>query len=156
MMIISNDTDNIRKELTDLKNIEIELGVWSFKKALEKFLSNFKINSINQDQEFLKLNELLIPNNDLKNHNVGEKILKYSSSKVNLLLQILNDHRGSKKDFHAIVFVERKKTASLLSQLLNSLKYSFLKCDFVHGINSRSMGIYETLNLKKQVNAKLY
>lgn len=155
----------VKRELSNLETILLELGSWSFKKAFGKFLPYLKkiaaVQGKNQTN-WLKLVEhfedtnnrvvrQLVPDED--ENDVEKMYYKYSSKKVRALVDLLKSRAMDAKDFHAIIFVERKMTAYYLNDFLTSLKpkIALLRCDYVHGINSRTANISNDLDLKRQV-----
>jgi superfamily II DNA/RNA helicase len=91
-------------EKLDVEKILKENIMNSFKKIFDIFMSEIAdLNSENED--------------DLN------KITKYSSQKVNCLLELLKCQDKSLK-FHSIIFVERKQTAQYLDIIFQRLSLS--------------------------------
>ena len=166
---IENPFKIIKKELTDLINIYEELGIWSFtsacldslktiKRALEacnhclstEIIQNI-VDSIHDNLFFLIRQTM-----SLEDQNDSNKILEYSSEKVNCLIEIFRSSFEAKQ-FHAIVFVERKYTAYYLDQIMQKIcsldEFSFIKSDYVFG-NTRQ-NTKEIMNNAKQVNREI-
>ena len=160
----------IKKELSDLINIYEELGIWSLCsaclesiKTIRKTLDTSKhcmtIEKINDICDSLQNVIFFLIRKQMTEEDESnvEKILNFSSEKVNCLIDIFKASFVSNK-FHAIVFVERKYTAFYLNQILEKIshleEYHFIKSDFVFG-NSRQ-NIKETMNNTKQVNLFFY
>lgn len=166
---LSIDLENpfkvIKKELSDLINIFEELGIWSLsqacvdsvktiKRSLETckhFITTELVENIGEsiNKSVFFLIRKLMSKDDEQDVN---KVLKYSSEKVNCLVDIFRSSLMANK-FHAIVFVERKHTAFYLDKILQKIskleEFNFIKSDFVFG-NSRQ-NIKEIMNNSKQV-----
>jgi len=162
---LENPFKVIKKELSDLINIYEELGIWSLSHACVESVKTIK-RTLETCKHFIA-SELVENIGDSVYNSICyliqkimikgdeddvEKILKYSSEKVNCLIDIFRSSLMANK-FHAIVFVERKHTAFYLDQILQKIskleEYNFIKSDFVFG-NSRQ-SIKEVMNNSKQV-----
>ena len=137
--IIKNELSNVESHLEDL-------GVWSFKKAFEEFVSlirrlasddadNPKMCSWKRDlatsleHVYSQYVEKLLPKEEEDN---VEKILSYSSEKFRALFHWLKANMSDKHaNFKTIVFVERISTAFYMNRLLSALsqKFTFIKSD---------------------------
>jgi hypothetical protein len=155
--IIEAFRKRFRKYFTDTDYVIEELGLAAFhfkfqfiKEKLERLCS--EINSQSTNLHFPKILEEILKDlnnlydmylNETKFLNIDEinkQILyKMTSVKVKYFLQQIKlAYQNEKISFHSIVFVERRETAYILNQLLNSLadgEWSFISCDFVLGSN---------------------
>lgn len=166
----NNPYKYLKKEFTEQLHILLELGLYGFKQAFTAFKStvNKRIESYNQI-DLKEINELIeslkmhfdyllslnLPDEDEQE---GNKILGYSSKKVNALVDIYREAYRTEmveisSKFHSIIFVDRKRIAFYLNSILEKLSNScenlnFIKCSFVYGT---SMNNAEQMNPTKQV-----
>lgn len=169
----SVDTENpfktIKKELSELEHILEELGSWSFAGAFEQSLLNIQscleyfndkleLNVMNLFLENLKKIfessiQSILSKEDLED---SKKILDNSSNKLNCLVNLFQANNLKSKEFHSIVFVERRSTAFYLNKLFSKLNelddYKFIKSDFIYGYStSKAPGTDIVMNNIKQV-----
>lgn len=157
----------IRKEFKDLLMVLNELGLYCFKEAFKSFKQslNLKLSLLTiEDNELLVVQKLIdslkeafdfllnhyLPDNEVEE---AETIFQKSSVKVRCLMNIYAQRNDCfDKDFHSIIFVEQRKIAYSLSELLKNLsrmdQYSFIKASYVVGTNSSE----DSMNQNKQVN----
>jgi len=167
---IENPYRIFKREFADLKNIFIELGLWSFKSSFSrsKKLLKSKIDSLEnsfQIQDVAKLLEtieLVLDNlvNEIQCKNSIENCyFEYFSNKVKSLIKIFEESKklpdSEQVSFHCIVFVDRIKTAICLDELFKEIskidKYKFLQSDFLFGTSQtnkdKSMSIIQQVSL---------
>ncbi|CAF0962428.1 unnamed protein product [Brachionus calyciflorus] len=164
--MFSNENENpyktLKRELSDLESILEDLGLWSFSIALQDTISKLKssdlvsydatikseIKSFVEKMESLLNDEVrkLISKDDEENL---EKILAYSSEKLNCLLDIYLE-KSELSSFHSIVFVERKAASFYIDFVLQKLskleKWAFIKSDHIFGVS----GLRNKMTLAKQ------
>ncbi len=154
--------------MSELEHILEELGIWSFalayeqsiiiiKSSIEYFSDKIETNVIesfleNLNNIFESSIQPVLSKEDLED---PKKILFNSSNKLNCLVNLFQANLEYKQ-FHSIVFVERKSTAFYLNKLFSKLneldEYKFIKSDFLYGYSSsKSSGCDIVMNNIKQV-----
>lgn len=142
------------RELLNLKEILEEIGIYSFRKALnnlfDDLLTNLNSKRVQKHAtvvayiknvfDLLKsiVDDCVKRADDELNTN---EILELCSGKLHCLFDLFRERRALKHEadskFHAIVFAERKLTVEYLADLFNMLsksdEYSYLKSGFVVG-----------------------
>ncbi len=145
---IENPYRLLNKEFGDLKVLFDELGLWGFKEAFSCVMESLK----NKASDWKNCNrrktiEKLLENIELCFSGLLSEVdslnvLRYSSEKVNVLVQIFkeNNLKSQEKNFHSIVFVDRKIIAVYLNEILKSLRsmpeWQFLCSDFYFSIGT--------------------
>jgi hypothetical protein len=169
----SVDTENpfkvIKKELSELEHILEELGIWSFALAYQQSIINIQ-SCMEYFNDKIETNFIELFLQNLKNifeqsiqsllskedQDDSKKILEYSSNKLNCLVNLFQANNLKFKQFHSIVFVERRSTAFYLNKLFSKLNelddYNFIKSDFLYGYSSSKYpGVDIVMNNIKQV-----
>ncbi len=146
--LIENPYRLLKKEFGDLQVLFAELGLWSFKEAFSCVIKSLKNKASDwKDCYHGKNIEKLLENIELcfsgMLSNVDSlNVLGHSSEKVNVLVQIFkeNNLKSQEKNFHSIVFVDRKIIAVYLNEILKSLRsmpeWKFLRSDFFFSIGT--------------------
>lgn len=78
---------------------------------------------------------------EMKNIEPKDQIMRFSSDKIHVLIDILREYKvTSKQELCAILFVERRFTAKILYHILMALseidEFSFIKSNFIVGYNN--------------------